>query len=75
MNGRRVCAKVGDVSASEGFDAAIAALLTFLEAPLTTIGQLEYQLADQTGDEVRSIVESHRVSAALLSAALIAREK
>jgi hypothetical protein len=65
-----------DVSTSDGFDAAIAALLTFLEAPLTTtIGQLEHQLADQAGDDVRSIVESHGIGADLLSAALIARER
>lgn len=65
-----------DVSSSAGFDAAIAALLTFLEAPLTTtIGQLEHQLADQAGDDVRSIVESHGITADLLSAALIARER
>jgi hypothetical protein len=65
-----------EVSASEGFDTAIAALLSFLEAPLTTtIGQLEHQLVDQAGDDVRSIVESHGISADLLSAALIARER
>ena len=64
------------MSASDGFDAAIAALLTFLEAPLTaTIAQLEYRLADHAGDDVRSIVESHGITADLLSAALIARER
>lgn len=64
------------VPASEGFEAAIAALLAFLEAPLTTtISELEHQLADQGGDDVRTIVERYGITADLLSAALIARER
>jgi hypothetical protein len=64
------------MSASDSFDTAIAALLVFLEAPLTaTIGQLEHDLADRAGDDVKGIVEGHGISGELLSAALVARER
>src|SRR4051812_47942287 len=58
------------------FDAAVGALLSFLEVPLTqTVADLEQDLAGKGREDVAAILREYRLDGNLLRAALLARER
>jgi hypothetical protein len=58
------------------FDAAVSALMSFLELPLTqTVASLEQELAGKQREDVAAILNEHRLDGDLLKAALLARDR
>jgi hypothetical protein len=61
---------------SDGFEQALAELLSFLEQPLTqTIKQLEYALAGCEAEDIASVIGQYGIQPHLLPAALFVRDR
>jgi hypothetical protein len=73
---RSAAIRLGGVQEGRDLQAAVAALLSFLELPLTqTVADLEQELAGKQRDGVERILDEHGIDGGLLGAALLARNR